>query len=341
MSKKILTLEIPDDVDEVIVKVLWKNAEQAEEQLPEQPPEKPPEQPAEPPPEPPEPQQPPVEAPRKTFFPFYVMNAQPSEWPSHPEWARAGAVGVHLRVLQPQANPDAVRAMLDEAQRLGLRVGLVIGIHNSRDWGHGTVFMKYTRTLPDGEVIPDYWSDAFMREWKYVRKRVAAAVKDHPALAWVGMDFGLDDESWPAKPWKRVKAAGLDIWDYMMRYVQAAHWLAREFAPVPVLPQVYTMYSTQGLDVLYSNPPANLGIKLNGWRPGFYARDKVLWPYWEKCGQETRMRMLEPGVVPAGDAVKDRETAEALLRVAAEKWRPNAVNMQRQFVEALTSEARA
>ena len=267
--------------------------------------------------------------------PVYVMNARPDEWPQHPEWAHAGAVGVHLRVLQPQAAPEAIREHLDMAERYGIKVGLVIGVHNSRDWGAGTVFTQHTRRLPDGEVIPDYWSDAFMREWITVRRRVADVVRDHPALAWVGHDFGLDDEAWPAKPWERVKAAGVDIWEYQMRYVRAAHELARMFAPKPVLAQAYTMYSRQALDVLYRSAPANLGIKLNGWRDAFHPRDEVLWPYWEKVKEWGGMRILEPGMVPAGELEKDRTTAEALLRMAMEKWMPDAVNMQREFVEAL------
>ena len=276
----------------------------------------------------------PVPEPRPEL-PLYVMTARPAEWPAYPEWQRAGAVGVHLRVLQTEATPGAVLAHLDRAQAMGVRVGLVIAIHNSRDWGKGTVFTRYTRRLPDGEVIPDYWSDEFMEEWLVVRRRIAAEVREHPALAWVGHDFGLDDESWPAKPWNRVLDAGLDVWDYQMRYVRAAHELARTFAQVPVLAQVYTMYSTQALDVLYRNAPPNLGIKLNGLRPEFRPRDQVLWPYWERCRREGRMCMLEPGMIPTGKLDEDRRLALGLVAQAVQRWKADAMVMQRQFVSAL------
>ena len=178
---KTITLNIPDNARAVIVKIEFDEEEQQ--------------------------------------LPLYVMNARPDEWRAHPEWASVGVVGVHLRIPQHIATPEYIREQLDLAEYVGTKVGLVIAVHNSRDWGMGTVFTRYQLQLRDGEIIPDYWSNAFFDEWINVRSQIANVVNGHPALAWVGHDFGLDDESWPTKPWSRVRTLGLDIWDYMMRYV--------------------------------------------------------------------------------------------------------------------------
>jgi len=270
----------------------------------------------------------------KTKFgiPLYVMNAWPHEWPGHPEWQRAGAVGVHMRVLPGQI--EKIPGELDQAARLGIRVGLVVAVHSAKTGPHTT----YTKFVPGIGRIPDYWSEAFFQEWLRIRRTVAMAVADHPALAWVGHDFGLDDESWPAKPWWVVRVARLDIWGYMMQYVRAAHALARLYQNVPVLAQCYTMYSRQGLDVLYTEAPPNLGIKLNGLKTEpLPLPDEKVRPYWERCGREGRTRGLEPGIVPTGTVEELRATALTLVRRARDEWKADFLNMQRKFIEALAT----
>jgi len=268
-------------------------------------------------------------------WPCYVMTARPTEWEANPEWARAGAVGVHLRLLLSDVYPQMVVDHLDTAQRLGIQVGLAIAVHNSRDWGRGTVFTRHVRVLSDGTRIPDYWSESFINEYVSVHRQIAEAVKDHPALAWIGHTFGLDDEAWPVKPWDRAHKEGLDIWGYMMNYVRTVHELAKLFDPVPVLAQCYPMYSRQGLDVLFKDAPVNMGLKLNGWKTKVKPRDRELKPYWDRAKDEGRMVMLEPGIVPSAKRETNRELWEALREVGERFWQPDAVNVQRQFLESL------
>ncbi len=246
--------------------------------------------------------------------------------------------GVHLRFLQNSVSPEKVQAALDLCQDKGLEAGLVIAVHNAPG-PHGGVFTRFTRTLPDGEVVPDYWSDAFFNEWLRIRKEIADAVKGHPALKWVAVDYGMDDEAWPAKPWQRVPKELR--WEYVTRYVSAAWELARMYAPVPVVAQVST-FLRQGLEMLYwgyrsYKSPENLGIKHNGFHydpdalPGLEAKIR---PFWDWCKVNGRLRILEPGLVPTGDEEEDRASAEKLMERAA-TWDAHALVMQPKFLDAL------
>ena len=248
--------------------------------------------------------------------------------------------GVHLRFLQNKVTPDAVRSILDLCEARGLEAGLVIAVHNAPG-PHGGVFTSHTRRLPDGEVIPDYWSDAFFNEWVSIRRQVAQAVRDHPALKWVGMDYGLDDEAWPAKPWSRVPEDWR--WDYVTRYVSAAWELAKMYAPLPVVAQVST-FLRQGLEMLYwgyraYKSPENLGIKHNGFHPtpdevpGLEAKIR---PFWDWCRGNGRTCILEPGLVPTGNPEDDRPTLEALMERAVE-WGAHAMVVQPKFLDALAT----
>ncbi len=250
--------------------------------------------------------------------------------------------GVHLRFRQDKVTPEDVVNALDLCKARGLEAGLVIAVHNAPG-PYGGVFTRHTRRLPDGEVIPDYWSDAFFNEWLTIRKQIAQAVKGHPALKWVGMDYGLDDEAWPAKPWSRVPEEWR--WDYVTRYVSAAWELAKMYAPLPVVAQVAT-FLRQGLEMLYwgyrsFKSPENLGIKHNGFHPspddvpGLEAKIR---PFWDWCRSNNRMCILEPGMVPTGNPEEDKPTAEKLVERAT-AWGAHYLVLQPKFLSALASAA--
>lgn len=278
----------------------------------------------------------PTARPRPTTpLPVYAQTTLPQNVKD--EWEPI-LTGVHLRFLQNTVTPEKVKAALDLCQAQGLEAGLVIAVHNAPGPHHG-VFTNFTRTLPDGEVIPDYWSDAFFNEWLRVRKEIAEAVRTHPALKWAGVDYGLDDEAWPAKPWQRVPKAWR--WEYATRYVSAAWELARMYAPLPVVAQVST-FLRQGLEVLYwgyrsYKSPENLGIKHNGFHydadalPGLEAKIR---PFWEWCRTNGRMCILEPGLVPTGNAEEDRAAAEKLMERAV-SWGGDMLVLQPGFLDAL------
>ena len=248
--------------------------------------------------------------------------------------------GVHLRFHHDKVSPEKVRHVLDLCHARGLKAGLVIGVHNAPG-PHKGVFTRYTRRLPDGEIVPDYWSDAFVSEWLSVRQAVARAVHDHPALKWVGMDFGMDDEAWPTKPWSRVPQELQ--WEYVTRYIAAAWELAKMYTPVPVVAQVAT-FPRQGLEMLYwgyrsYTSPENLGLKHNGFQPtpdevpGLEAKIR---PFWDWCKSKGRVCILEPGRVPTGNVEEDRPVAEQLVERAA-SWGAHALVLQPKFLDALAT----
>ncbi len=248
--------------------------------------------------------------------------------------------GVHMRFHQDTVTPERVKAMLDVCSARGLKAGLVIAVHTAPG-PYGGVYTRFTRRLPDGEVIPDYWSDAFFNEWLRIRYQVAEAVKEHPALAWVGMDYGLDDEAWPAKPWERVPREWW--WGYTIKYVSAAWELAKMFDPVPVVAQA-TTFVRQGLEILYwgfrtYKSPPNLGFKHNGFHydpEALTGLEQKIRRFWDWCKANGRMCILEPGMVPGDDVDLNRVTAEKLLERAI-SWNADAMVLQPKFVQGLAS----
>jgi len=265
-------------------------------------------------------------------IPVYAMVLRPTDdqaagW--H-QWVS----GYHLRYHQNTVSVNAVMADLDRVHALGRKAGVVIAVHSEQSGPH----TKYVRKVGD-RLIPDYWSDKMFREWVTVRGKIIPRIKDHPALAWIGGDFGMDDESWPTKPWDDVPA---DLrWRYAVRYQQAMWVLARLAEPVPVLAQAATMFK-QGLDILFfgnraEHSPQNLGFKFNGFKPqsgmapGLEERIK---PYWEWCKINGRMVALEPGMVPTGDVETDAADAIAMVGRARE-WGAAFLNLQRGYLEAL------
>ncbi len=305
MAKKVYEVSVPADVDEIVIR-LHKEETASIPRMPAGP------------------------------LPLYAQITSPEQVPE--TWS-ALITGLHVRFRQTDAEPHKVRGILDACQARGWKAGLVIAVHSARKGEAGGVFTRHTRRLPDGEIIPDYWSDTFFREWLAIRRAIAAEVKDHPALAWVGVDFGLDDEAWPAKPWQRVPREWW--WGYITRYVTAAWELAHLFAPVPVVAQVAT-FLRQGLEMLYwgfqtHKPPSNLGIKYNGFHVDPNALpvlEAKIRPFWDWCRNNRRLAILEPGMVPTGKPERDLDTAAALFRRALE-WKADILVLQKEFLDAL------
>jgi len=243
--------------------------------------------------------------------------------------------GYHLRYPQDAVSSSRVLADLDAAHAAGKRAGVVIAVHSERSGPH-------TRhvTRVGGKVIPDYWSDVMLREWTAIRGRVIPAIKDHPALAWIGVDFGLDDESWPTKPWSIVPRA--QQWEYAVRYRAAAWTLAKLADPVPVLAQCAPMF-TQGLKILYygargETSPRNLGLKFNGLKPREGMTpwlDKKVDPFIQWCRDNGRMVAFEPGMRPTGKYGEDMPHALDLIE-RAQAWGGEFINLQPEYLVALT-----